>query len=454
MPLRISFSKTPADKVVTPSSPHMKTSFRPPCSHAVENAPTAPKSAVDASAKSVSASTIAPILLLPDSAKQSTTVTSVVTDTDAPALPDASQYVFASEIEPLPLRQQQQSQIGKKPTMDANRLREYRRKLEQLSVPPKEVDQMFLALSPYFVELATDPFGNTVAQKLIEKASDKQRLKLVEKCAPHLPAIAVHKNGTWVVQKLLECAKTTTALQLMLGKLKSYTPALLTDPFGNYVIQGIVRLGTHRNQFVFDTMYLQCLEIGQVKFGARAMRACLESPYATKKQQKLVAMAVVKNALTLITNPNGILLLHWIVDSPLEGRYHAVLPNLLPKVSQLAHQKLAHVVLLKILTQNVEPNAANELAQALFSSEASVLASLFGGSTEVDGGEQSSIIPSELGSAILFKCVEISTSQEQRDSRLALLGRAIQRYLRNNNINHGQFFSKLVSLLDFPSIAS
>ena len=73
-------------------------------------------------------------------------------------------------------------------------------------------------------------------------------------------------------------------MRLITESLHAYTPALFLDQFGNYVVQCCLRL-SQRNQFIFDAMVDRCLDIAQGRFGARAMRACLESQHVTKKQQ-------------------------------------------------------------------------------------------------------------------------------------------------------------------------
>ena len=74
-------------------------------------------------------------------------------------------------------------------------------------------------------------------------------------------------------------------MQLITSNVKAYTPPLLLDQFGKYVVQCCLRLSSQRNQFIFDAMVDRCLDIAQGRFGARAMRACLESQHVTKKQQ-------------------------------------------------------------------------------------------------------------------------------------------------------------------------
>ncbi|KAJ1563117.1 hypothetical protein HK405_000124 [Cladochytrium tenue] len=124
---------------------------------------------------------------------------------------------------------------------------------------------------------------------------------------------------------------------------------LLLDQFGNYVVQCCLRFGSPGNQFIFDAMHAKCWEIGQGRFGARAMRACLESQYTTKRQQKHVAIAIVRNSVSLVTNPNGALLITWLLDtSTLPGRYRVLAPKLAPHVPSLCTHKLASATILKL----------------------------------------------------------------------------------------------------------
>ncbi|KAJ3141043.1 hypothetical protein HDU90_007066 [Geranomyces variabilis] len=250
--------------------------------------------------------------------------------------------------------------------VDQVRLRELRKRLES-HVTAKDVEAFFTEIIDEAVDLCTDYIGNVVVQKIIEKATDQHRLRLMEKIAPHMAAIGIHKNGTWVIQKMIDYAKTTSQIQVVVNALKVYTPPLLLDQFGNYVVQCCLRLGAHRNQFVFDAMHAQCYEIGQGRFGARAMRACLENQHTTKRQQKFVAEAIVHNVIQLATNPNGAILVTWLLDtSNLPGRYGAMAPKLVPNLAALCAHKLASATVLKLVNQRVEPEAREQIVKEMF----------------------------------------------------------------------------------------
>ena len=195
----------------------------------------------------------------------------------------------------------------------------------------------------------SDYIGNVVIQKLMERLSQEYKLSLIEKIAPHLASLGVHKNGTWAVQKIIDEANTSSQVDVIVSALEPYVPALLLDQFGNYVIQCCLRLGSNRNQFIFDAMSNKCLELGQGRFGARAMKACLESQYTTKAQQKQVSQAIVQNCVNFSMNSNGFILINWFLDSSQSpGRFRAVAPLLLPHVESLSCHKLASFTILKI----------------------------------------------------------------------------------------------------------
>jgi len=74
-------------------------------------------------------------------------------------------------------------------------------------------------------------------QKLFEKCSSVPRFAMLERLAPHLAMIGIHKNGTWAAQKIIECVSTPEEITLIAQNLRAYVPPLLLDSFGNYVVQ-------------------------------------------------------------------------------------------------------------------------------------------------------------------------------------------------------------------------
>lgn len=83
--------------------------------------------------------------------------------------------------------------------------------------------------------------------------------------------------------------------------------------------------------------------------------------------QRRIATAVILNSIPLATNPNGALLLTWLLDtSGFHNRYSLLAPRFTPHLSHLCTHKLASVTVLRIVNQKSEPDASRQIVQALF----------------------------------------------------------------------------------------
>ncbi|KAJ1964055.1 hypothetical protein GGI12_001668 [Dipsacomyces acuminosporus] len=295
------------------------------------------------------------------------------------------------------------------PSVPQARLREVRKLMEAIGVSPiskAEFDRLTEEMMPYAVELCTDYVGNVIIQKIAERGNKAQKLELTRRVGPHMTSIGVHKNGTWAVQKIIDTANSDEQRRIIVESIKPFTPQLLLDQLGNYVVQCCLRFGPtsaaskakkaaspkekggdelnaedgdaaakeeqridllSTNQFVFDAIHARCMEVAQGRFGARAIRTCLESSHASKLQQKLVAVALVTNAVSLATNSNGHLLINWLLDSSkFSGRYRVLAHQLAPHLRYLATHKLGSTTVTKILDQAAEPDARDLILNTLF----------------------------------------------------------------------------------------
>ncbi|KAI7878528.1 ARM repeat-containing protein [Lichtheimia hyalospora FSU 10163] len=251
--------------------------------------------------------------------------------------------------------------------VDVMRLREMRKVLDSGSISTQEAENFAMECRDDIVELCSDYIGNTVVQRIFEFCSDDTKQDLLERIAPHLASIGVHKNGTWAAQKIIDHASTPSQVQLVRENITSYVPLLLLDQFGNYVVQCCLNMGTCQNKFIFDAIVSKCWDISQGRFGARAIRAILENPLVTRDQQIYVASAIIQNAVLLATNTNGVLLLSWFMDHPeLPGKFRVLCPRLLPFLAKLCTHKLGSTVVLKALQQDTEPEARHLLFKTLF----------------------------------------------------------------------------------------
>ena len=250
---------------------------------------------------------------------------------------------------------------------DAPKLREVRKRIDNNQMSPAEIEEVAIGMLPEIAELSSDYLGNTVVQKLFEYCSETTKERMLQEIAPNLATIGVHKNGTWAAQKIIDVAKTAKQMQMIVDALRPYTVSLFLDQFGNYVIQCCLKFGYPWNRFIFETMLSQLWPIAQGRFGARAMRACLESHHATREQQKMMAAAIALNSVQLATNSNGALLLTWLLDTcSFPNRRNVLAPRILPYLVHLCTHKVAYLTVLKIINQKNEPEARDAIIKALF----------------------------------------------------------------------------------------
>ena len=250
---------------------------------------------------------------------------------------------------------------------DAPRLREIRKRIDNNAISQAEIEEIAIGMLPEIAELASDYLGNTVIQKLFEYCSESIKESMLTEIAPHLAEIGVHKNGTWAAQKIIDVARTPNQITMIVEHLRPYTVALFLDQYGNYVLQCCLRFGYPWNNFIFETMLNRLWEIAQGRFGARAMRACLESHHSTKDQQRMLASAIALHSVQLATNANGALLLTWLLDTCTFPRRRTVLaPRLTPHLVHLCTHKVAYLTVLKVINQRNEPEARDIVLQALF----------------------------------------------------------------------------------------
>ena len=263
---------------------------------------------------------------------------------------------------------------------DAPKLREIRKRIDNNAISQAETEEIAIAMLPEIAELSSDYLGNTVVQKLFDFCSEQTKEAMLSFIGPHLADIGTHKNGTWAAQKIIDVAKTPKQMSMITESLRPHAAALFLDQYGNYVLQCCLRFGSPWNDFLFETM-LSCLwEIAQGRFGARAMRACLESHHATKNQQRVLASAIALHGVSLASNSNGALLLTWLLDTCTFPQRRSILaPRLISCLEQLCTNKIAYLTVLKLLNQRNEPEARELLLQALFfSNDSRLLRSILG----------------------------------------------------------------------------
>lgn len=250
---------------------------------------------------------------------------------------------------------------------DAPKLRELRKRIDNNALSLPEIEEAALAMLPEIAELSSDYLGNTVVQKLFDHCTNDVRDAMLANINPHLAEIGCHKNGTWAAQRIIDVCKTDGQMSSIADNVHPYTYALFLDQFGNYVVQCCLKFGLPYNQFIFETMMSHMARLSQARFGARAMRACLESHHTAPEQHRMLAAQIAAHSVNLATDQNGALLLTWYLDTCNLPQRRAVLaPRLIPYLVHLCTHKVAYLTVLKVINQKAEPDARDQVLSALF----------------------------------------------------------------------------------------
>ena len=250
---------------------------------------------------------------------------------------------------------------------DAPKLRDIRKRIDNGTCDLAEIEATANNMLPEIAELSSDYLGNTVVQKLFEYCNEQTKELMLAQITPHLAEIGIHKNGTWAAQKIIDVAKTPEQMSMIVNSLRPFTVPLFLDQYGNYVLQCCLRFGPPFNNFIFEAMLSKMWEVAQGRFGARAMRACLESHHSSKDQQRMLAAAIAQHSVQLASNANGALLLTWFLDTCTFPQRRIVLaPRLMSHLVHLCTHKVAYLTVLKVINQRNEPDARDAVLKALF----------------------------------------------------------------------------------------
>lgn len=263
---------------------------------------------------------------------------------------------FGPLPEPLPARM-----------FDSPKLREIRKNIDNANFTPQYIDELSLAMVPELPELASDYLGNTIVQKLFELSSPIGRDIMLREVAPYLSQMGTHKNGTWAAQKIINTCHSKREMSTIVKSLKPYASMLFNDQFGNYVLQGVLRFESPYSDFIFEAIVCKFDEISHGRFGARAIRTCLESEHISKSQMVAVASCIVVAFENLAVDNNGSLLITWFLDTcTLPNRHSILTPIILKNLVPLCTHKLASLTVLRLLHHRADLNPRNAILKQIF----------------------------------------------------------------------------------------
>ncbi|EDO16583.1 hypothetical protein Kpol_520p3 [Vanderwaltozyma polyspora DSM 70294] len=301
---------------------------------------------------------------------------------------------------------------------DAPKLRELRKNIDADQLSSLEIEQLAMVMLDELPELCSDYIGNTIVQKLFEHSSDIIKDIMLRKTSKYLTSMGVHKNGTWACQKMITMAHSPRQIKLVANGVRDYCTPLFNDQFGNYVIQCVLKFGFPWNNFIFENILSNFWVIVQSRYGARAVRACLEATDIVTKEQTLILSAtIVLYADYLTTNSNGTLLVTWFLDTcSLANRYTILASRLVKNIVELACHRLASLTILKMLNYRGDDE-----------SKIIILNSIFGNKETEEPTENLRLILSDsnYGHTFVYKILSMATLDPELRSHAVKMVRSI-----------------------------
>jgi len=220
----------------------------------------------------------------------------------------------------------------------------------------------------------TDPFANYLCQKLMEYASESNRVRVLRKVSSDLVAISLNIHGTRVIQKILEHISGQEEISIVVEALSKSVVTLTKDLNGNHVIQRCLHhmpppttagasVEKADNQFIYDSIATNIVSVATHKHGCCVVQRCMD--YATPRQKTLLTKAVIAVALELVQDAFGNYVVQYIMD-PSNGRIVAkVTDKLEGSIGNLAVQKFSSNVIEKCLELGDEKVREKLIAQLI-----------------------------------------------------------------------------------------
>jgi Mg/Co/Ni transporter MgtE len=119
---------------------------------------------------------------------------------------------------------------------------------------------------------------------MLEKCNNDQRTAIIKVVAPELTHIALNMHGTRAVQRLIEYLSTPEQIKIVTNSLNPNVVTLIKDLNGNHVIQKCLhRLSPENNQFIYDAVCQNCIEVASHKHGCCVLQRCFDHATIAQK---------------------------------------------------------------------------------------------------------------------------------------------------------------------------
>ena len=284
-------------------------------------------------------------------------------------------------------------------------------------------------LYPYMITLLNDQFGNYIYQSFIEILNTKNLYNFLYVLKNNFNEISCSKNGTRVIQKLIE--KSTNIKQgyniiqkSLIEMLKGKIFELSNDENANHIIQKfIINIQYPYNNFIYEELYENFIYIAITKYGCCVIQKCLIN--GNKEQKKKIVCLILENTFSLITNQFGNYVYQCIILLKDEKINYKIFEIIYNKIIPLCKEKYSSNVIEKILDIN-NPILVNQLIKHITKNDNKII----------------ELLTNKYGNYIIQKILNISTEKNLIYRILNIIAKNI---IIINNVPFGkQLINKLI----------
>ena len=211
----------------------------------------------------------------------------------------------------------------------------------------KVINKIYYEVMYHFIELMVHPYGNYLCQKLMEAVDDNLRASILNKCKYHLVDISNNIHGTRCVQKLIIVSDTYSVFEEV---FKDNVVSMIHNIYGNHVIKTCVEKMGAKNQFVYDEIVKNCVEVSNNIYGCCLFKYCFG--LATSNQKTQLMNAVELNVMDLIYDSYGNYVIQTVLDSNTDPNFPTkIIKKATCKIHQFSIEKHSSNVIEKCIKQ-------------------------------------------------------------------------------------------------------
>ncbi|ELP95254.1 hypothetical protein EIN_430600 [Entamoeba invadens IP1] len=199
-----------------------------------------------------------------------------------------------------------------------------------------EIDELILSLSPHIVDLVFDGNGNHVIQECLKTFSKEQNKFIFDGIlGDSFVEICEHKHGCCVVQRCIDFGNRGQ-LNKLVDKVISNTLEIITDPYGNYVVQYILKVDVdHVCMDVTKIILDDLIVLSTQKFSSNVIEQLVMSDEVGVKELMFDKFLQYKDVERLLQGSFS----NYVIQTCLENssrEYHVKLSNwILPHIDSI-----------------------------------------------------------------------------------------------------------------------